>query len=87
MDNGIYKLGRQILRDRTMDANNGTTKTQPQDIKPGSQLCSINIMFATMSDDEAMAVKKQVGEAVAGLENVRVQFSMTTMPKRPIPEA
>lgn len=87
MDNGIYKPMLQALRDRTMETPNGTPKAQTQDIKPGSQLCSINIMFAATSDDEALEVKKKVGEAVSGLDNVRVQFSMTTMPKRPIPEA
>ena len=69
-----------------MDANTTTAQEKPQEIKPGMQVCNAHILFAVNNDDEALAIKRKLGEAIAGLANVRLQFSMTTLPTRPIPE-
>jgi hypothetical protein len=52
----------------------------PQALPVGSQVCSINIMFVTASDDEAMAVKRKVTEALTNVKTIRSTFTMNGAP-------
>lgn len=49
------------------------------------QLCSIRIMFPVTSDKDAIAVKKVITDAVTGLENCNIMFSLNTVPNMPQP--
>ena len=44
------------------------------------QICSITVMFPVLSDDEAIAVKKKIGDAVADIEDSRVDFRIMPVP-------
>jgi len=59
------------------------TQSANVEVLPGTEVCSVTIMFVVESDLEAMAVKHRLREAVVGVKNVRMQFIMTNAPKRP----
>lgn len=50
---------------------------------PTPQLCTISIGFAVTNDDDALAVKKKIVEAVGNMPEVNIQFALRTMPQRP----
>jgi len=54
------------------DENNLTPRIQ-------QSVCRIDIMFPVESDDQAIAVKQKVTEALAELAKKRIQFSITEM--------
>lgn len=51
--------------------------------KPQKQLCQIRLMFAVDSDDEAIAVKKQLSELLKDQPEIQVNFSLTNAPPMP----
>lgn len=54
--------------------------------KDQKEICSIRIMFPVESDDEAIAVKKKVGELLKDIPDSHIEFSIHTMALRtPIP--
>ncbi|KKM88740.1 hypothetical protein LCGC14_1255710 [marine sediment metagenome] len=44
------------------------------------QICSITVMFPVLSDDEAIAVKKRIGESVKDIADARIDFRITNLP-------
>lgn len=80
------KFSQFRIRNGKMEANVPAPTNQNVEIKPGMQVCNVQILFAANSDDEALNVKKAIASATAGLANVRISFSLTTVPTRPIPE-
>lgn len=44
------------------------------------QFCRLQIVFPASNDDEAMAIKKKVGEAIAGIKNAQITFTLATVP-------
>lgn len=55
--------------------------TIPQQETSEKELCQIRIMFPVESDEEAIACKKKIKEALADKSDAQVQFSITTSPK------
>lgn len=47
---------------------------------PKKELCTIRIMVQVESDEEALAIKRKVTEALKGNENAQVQFMLTSVP-------
>jgi len=53
------------------------------DIKIEMQnVCSIQIGFPVSSDEQAIEYKKKIGEILSDIPNVRIEFTLTSMPKR-----
>ena len=48
----------------------------PEDI----ELCTIRIAFPVKSDDEAIEYKKKIGDVLADIPQVRIEFNLTTVP-------
>lgn len=50
--------------------------------KPQTQteICSIRIGFPVESDEQAIAYKKKVSEILADIPEVRIEFSLSTIP-------
>lgn len=54
-------------------------KPQPQEI------CSMRIMFAVSSDEQAISYKKKINEVLADIPNVRIEFNLSSSPVRQPP--
>jgi hypothetical protein len=48
------------------------------------QICSIRIMFPTISDEQAIEYKKKISTLLAEIPDANIQFSLMTMPTRPV---
>ena len=59
----------------------------PSPEKMASEICSIRIMFPVNSDEEALAVKKKITEAVSNIPDVHTNFSISTLPPKPLTSA
>jgi len=55
-----------------------------EETKP-KQICSINIAFPVEDDNEAIALKKKIEDALKDNPTARVDFRITTIPTRPGP--
>lgn len=44
------------------------------------QLCSINIMFPVDTDEQAIEYKKKIGNVLSDIPQVRIEFSLNTVP-------
>lgn len=51
-----------------MDENEKTTQQQ--------QVCTIRIIFAVETDEQAIEYKKKIGDILADIPNVQIQFSL-----------
>ncbi|MBA7646412.1 hypothetical protein ES703_54176 [subsurface metagenome] len=49
-------------------------KTSPK------QVCSIRIMFPVDTDEQAISYKKKIGDVLADIPNVRIEFSLMSRP-------
>ncbi|GAH66594.1 unnamed protein product [marine sediment metagenome] len=47
------------------------------------ELCTIRIMFPVESDEQALNAKKQIAEALKGIEDVQIHFAIMPTPTRP----
>lgn len=56
-------------------------KTQPK------QVCTIQIGFPVETDEQAIDYKKKIGEVLADIPQVRIEFSLMTLPPRKPPNA
>ncbi len=45
-------------------------------------VCSIQIGFPVTSDEQAIEYKKKISEILADIPNVRIEFNLTSMPKK-----
>jgi len=53
------------------------------DIKLEMQnVCSIQIGFPVTSDEQAIEYKRKIGEILADIPNARIDFTLTSIPKR-----
>lgn len=54
----------------------------PENDKPPTttEICSIRIGFPVKSDDQAISYKKKISEILAEIPEVRIDFSLTTIP-------
>lgn len=43
------------------------------------QVCTITVVFPTDSDDQAIALKKKIDEAVSGIDAARIDFRIMNM--------
>ena len=59
------------------------SEDQKEAVKQPQQICSIRIAFPVESDEQAIAYKKKVGDIFADMPQVRIEFSLNTMPTRP----
>lgn len=52
------------------------------DNKPQKQteICSIRIGFPVETDEQAIAYKKKISEILADIAEVRIEFSLSTIP-------
>lgn len=48
-----------------------------------SEICQIRIMFPVESDDEAIAYKRKIKEALSDKPDAQIQFSLMSAPKQP----
>lgn len=53
------------------------TDDKPQTMQ---DVCAIRIGFAVKSDDEAIEYKKKISEILSPIPNVRIEFSLTSIP-------
>lgn len=47
--------------------------------QPG-QVCSIRIMFPVETDEKAIEYKKKIGDVLADIPQVRIEFSLMSRP-------
>lgn len=62
-----------------MDEQNGT----PQPVKQPQQICSIRIGFPVETDEQAIEYKKKISAILTDMPQVRIEFSLSSMPMRP----
>lgn len=55
------------------------TNDEPQTPK---EVCTIQIGFAVESDEQAIAYKKKISEILADIPQVRIEFSLMSVPPR-----
>jgi len=48
-------------------------------LAPPQEICSMRIMFPVSSDEDALNVKHKVAEVLKGVEQVRTEFSISSM--------
>lgn len=58
--------------------------TTPQTDKSKQEVCTIRIMFPVESDEQAIACKKKLAEALSDISDVVTHFSIGTMPMTPM---
>lgn len=46
------------------------------------ELCSIRIGFPVTSDEQAIEYKKKISEVLTDIPNVRIEFSLSTIPTK-----
>lgn len=51
------------------------------------QVCTIQIGFPVDTDEQAIDYKKKIGEVLADIPQVRIEFSLMTLPPRKTPNA
>ncbi|GAJ05494.1 unnamed protein product [marine sediment metagenome] len=61
-----------------MTEENKQPATQPQ------QICSIHIGFPVDTDEQAIEYKKKISAILADIPQVRIEFSLSAMPVRPM---
>lgn len=54
-------------------------ESAPPENESPKQICTITVIFPVVSDDEAIAVKKKIGDAVAEISESRVDFRITNL--------
>jgi len=59
--------------------NNGEKVTQPV------QACRIIVTFPVQTDEQALAVKRQITDAISELPDGQIQFSLMTLPPNIMP--
>ena len=62
-------------------------KENEQPVVPPQQICSIRIGFPVDTDEQAIEYKKKLGAILADIPHVRIEFSLSTMPTRPLAPA
>jgi len=62
-----------------MAEENGQQEQQPK------QICSIRIGFPVVTDEQAIEYKKKISNILTDMPQVRIEFSLSSMPQRPIP--
>lgn len=53
---------------------------EKQEKAPPIQVCMIRISFPTESDEQAISYKKKIGDVLADISNVRIEFSLMSRP-------
>lgn len=43
---------------------------------PPKEICTIRIIFAVETDEQAIEYKKKIGDVLADIPNVQIQFSL-----------
>ena len=56
-----------------------------QPVKQPPQICSIRIGFPVETDEQAIEYKKKISNILTDMPQVRIEFSLSSMPQRPIP--
>jgi hypothetical protein len=54
-------------------------------VPEGSQLVNVNVMCVVASDEEALALKRKVSEALAGTRTLRNTFTISDVPSQATP--
>jgi len=49
------------------------------------QMCRINVMFPSVSDEKSIAVKKVIEEAIKNIPESQVMFTIVNVKPRPLP--
>ena len=49
------------------------------------QVCTIQIGFPVDTDEQAIEYKKKIGDVLADIPQVRIEFSIMTLPPRKTP--
>jgi len=52
--------------------------------KPPQQVCTIRVGFVVDTDEQAIAYKKKIGDILADMPQARIEFSINSVPARPI---
>jgi len=53
-----------------------------EEITSPQQICSIRIGFPVESDEQAITYKKKIGDILADIPKVRIEFSISSIPVR-----
>lgn len=56
-------------------------RTTPTQVK--QEVCTIRVIFPVKSDEDAIAIKKKIAEAVSDKPDTVTQFSISNMPAVP----
>ena len=48
--------------------------------QPTTEICSIRIGFPVESDEQAIAYKRKISDILADIPEVRIEFSLSTIP-------
>ena len=60
------------------------TDENEQPVTQPTQICSIRIGFPVTSDEQAIEYKKKITSALVDMSQVRIEFSLSSMPTRPL---
>ena len=60
------------------------TDDNKQPVNQPQQICSIRIGFPVTSDEQAIEYKQKIGAILADIPQVRIEFSLSSMPTRPL---
>ncbi len=60
---------------------------EPEQKLPPKQVCTIQIGFPVDTDEQAIDYKKKIGDVLADIPQVRIEFSLMTLPPRKPPNA
>lgn len=55
-----------------------------QPVKQPQQICSIHIGFPVETDEQAIEYKKKISAILTDIPQVRIEFSLSSMPIRPM---
>lgn len=53
-------------------------------VKQPQQICSIRIGFPVETDEQAIEYKKKISNILTDMPQVRIEFSLSSMPQRPM---
>ena len=63
------------------------TESNEQPVTQPEQICSIRIGFPVTTDEQAIEYKKKISAILVDMPNLRIEFSLSSMPARPLTPA
>ncbi len=62
-------------------------ESNEQPVTQSEQICSMRIGFPVTTDEQAIEYKTKISAILADIPNLRIEFSLSSMPTRPLTPA